>query len=239
MTLVRLGRGGPRAFVAWSGGKNAAHALYRVRSSGRARIEGLLTLVNEEGEVPESRVPAALVREQAEAAGLELVVARIGPEPPSSLAGEAGEALATLRGRGIEALVFGDPEGSTTLEAHRAFSEAAGLEPIFPLSEDPPDALAETMLKTGHRAVLTAVDRSLVARAFVGRTFSRALLDEMPAGAHPTGGRGEFHTFECGSPALRSPISPRWADLEHIGTWAIARLVPGPRRGYGEGSVDF
>jgi len=37
----------PTAYVSWSSGKDSAFALYEARRSGRARIAGVLTTINE------------------------------------------------------------------------------------------------------------------------------------------------------------------------------------------------
>lgn len=220
MSLVRLSRG-PRAWVAWSGGKNAAHALDVVRSEGQLRIEGLYARVDASGGLPESQVSRALLVEQAASVGLPLVTVSQTESEPS-------------RPEGMDALVFGDSAGSITLEDNRAWAVRLGVTPAFPLVDVPAHELAAAMLAAGVRSVLTAVDHTRAPRAWVGRTFSQALMDEYPKGVHPTGGGGEFHTFCCGGRALGRPISPSWVELEHTDRWAIARLAPGARRAYGD-----
>lgn len=223
MSLVALRRPGPRAWFAWSGGKNALYALDVVRRERTERVEGLLTWLDAQDRVVGSEVPRALLEEQARSVGLELRT--LG-------AGEVGACLAELAGRGVAGLVFGDAEGASTLERHAELAREAGLEAVFPLAGRPAEALAGA-IAASVRSVLTAVDARRAPRSWVGRTFGPALLEERPPEVHPTGARGEHHGFACGGPGLSRPISPRWVDLEHEGGWAYARLEPGPRRGYG------
>lgn len=218
MSLVQLRRPGPPAWLAWSGGKNAAHAL------ARERVGGLVAFVDAEDRLAGSEAPRALLEEQAASIGLEL---RVAPPP------ETTTVLTALAAAGVRRLVFGDAAGSASRAAHARLAAEAGLDPVFPLAHLDPEVLAREMIDAGIRCVLSAVDAARAPRAWVGRTFSAALLEERPPEVHPTGARGEFHTFVCGAPVLQRPVSPRWEALEHPGTWAMARLVPGPRRGYG------
>lgn len=211
MTLIQLG--GRGAWLAWSGGKNAALALQT------RPVEGLVLFVDEAGRFPESRVPAALREEQVASLGLPAVVVE-------------GRDLTELRARGARSVVYGDAAGSASRAEHLALAEAVGLQAEFPLEAQAPETLAASLAET-FGAVMTAVDHTRAPRPWIGRTFSPALREEWVDTVHPTGGRGELHTFVCTGPGLRRPLSPRWEDLEHTETWAYAHLVPGPRRGYG------
>lgn len=210
--------------MAWSGGKNAAHALSVVRRDRGERVEGLLTWLDDDGRVEGSEVPLSLLEEQVRSVGLEHL---------SAPARDRDAVQKHLSVRGIEGLVFGDAPASSTLEAHVAYANDVSLQPIFPFAEQAVEELARD-IADGVRSVLTVVDARRVPRSWVGRVFGASLLDERPEGMHPTGGAGEFESFACGAPVLTRPLSPRWVDLEHHGGWARARLEPGPRRGYGD-----
>lgn len=63
------------------------------------------------------------------------------------------------------------------------------------------------MLATGLKAVITCVDPTQLPGAFAGRTFDAELRGELPAGVHPCGERGGFHTLVWDGPGFRSPVS--------------------------------
>lgn len=218
MSLIQLG-GPPRGrWLAWSGGKNAAHALEFVGGA-----EGLITWLNPKGEVSGSRVGRDLLEASVASTGL-----------PSVIGATPEEALATAFAQGARSVVFGDPQGGSDGDRHRAWAEAAGLDVVMPFAKLDPETLAEA-IAFSVRSVITVVDHTRAPRAWVARTFSRTLLDERPATVHPTGGGGELETFACAGTMFRKPLSPRWQDLEHDERWAVARLQPGSPRGYGDG----
>jgi diphthamide synthase (EF-2-diphthine--ammonia ligase) len=115
-------------------------------------------------------------------------------------------AMATAIDSGIRHVVFGD----LFLADVRAYRENAlagsGIVPLFPLWERPTEALAQDMVASGVRAVLTCVDPRQLPAEFVGRSFDADLLADLPPGVDPCGERGEFHTFAWDAPPFRSPI---------------------------------
>src|SRR5271170_6441165 len=100
----------PKAWLAWSSGKDSAWALHTVRQDHEFDVVALLTTVNS----THSRVAMHAVREsllemQAAAAGLPLVTVGI-PSPCSNEIYESAmsEAMARAAGEGVRHVVFGD-----------------------------------------------------------------------------------------------------------------------------------
>jgi uncharacterized protein (TIGR00290 family) len=198
----------PKALVSWSSGKDSAFALHEVRRAGELEVVGLVTTVNRQFErVAMHAVRVALLRRQAEAAGLPVALVEIG-WPCSNEAYEAamGEALRRARGDGVTHVVFGD----LFLADIRAYREAQlaplGLTPVFPLWQRDTRALAHAMIDSGLTARLTCVDPRVIDRGLAGRAFDRALLAELPPGVDPCGENGEFHTFVTGGPMFARPV---------------------------------
>jgi uncharacterized protein (TIGR00290 family) len=200
-----------RAVVLWSGGKDSAHALHRLRGMGELEPVALLTTVDEEdGTVVSHGVPVSLVRAQAEALGLPLAEAPIPPRCPNpEYERRLRAALGSLRADGVVAAVAGD----IALEDVRAYRqrllEGAGLSAHFPLWGEDPAALARAFLGAGFRAVVARVDPDILDPSFVGAPYDAAFLRDLPPGVDPCGENGEFHTFVQDGPGFRRGLKLR------------------------------
>lgn len=198
-----------RAWVAWSSGKDSALALHDALADPGLEVVGLLTTLDEaSAAVTMHDVPRALVEAQAAALGLPLhVVAVPRPCPDDEYRRRMGVALDAARADGVTAVVFGDLH----LADVRAYREEAmagsGLDPVFPLWEEPVDQVAGRIVDLGLAPVVTCVDTEQLAAAFVGRAYDRTLLAELPAGVDPCGENGEFHSFVSAGPMLGATIA--------------------------------
>jgi uncharacterized protein (TIGR00290 family) len=194
--------------VAWSGGKDSAVALQRIRADGRYEIVSLLTTVTGEYDrISMHGVRRELLLRQAENLGLPLVEAVIPPQCTNELyERQMADACEGLAGRGVTAIAFGD----LYLEDVRAYREKSlaptGLEPLFPVWQEPVDAFAREVLGLGVKATLVCVDSEQIPGAFAGRDYDERLLAELPATADPCGEKGEFHTFVSDGPFFSEPV---------------------------------
>lgn len=228
----------PRALLSWSSGKDSAWALHVLRAEDRVDVVGLVTTVNQAYErVAMHAVRQALLEAQAEAVGLPLWIVPI-PSPCSNEEYEAamGDLVRRARAEGITTMAFGD----LYLEDIRAYRESrlagTGIEPLFPLWQQPTDELAPTMLRAGLVAHLTCVDPRHLPASFAGRAFSTELLDELPAGVDPCGEKGEFHTFVSAGPMFRSPLSIRVGPTVERDGFVFCDLQPREVQASGPGS---
>ncbi|HYL68569.1 MAG TPA: ATP-binding protein [Candidatus Limnocylindria bacterium] len=218
----------PKAWLAWSSGKDSAWALHTIRQRGDFDIVALLTTVNRD----HRRVAMHAVREsmldaQATAVGLPLVKVMI----PSSCRNEIyehamSEAMARARTEGVSYVVFGD----LFLEDIRAYREkqlaSCGMTSLFPLWRRDTQRLAEEMLASGLSAYITCIDPRKLDRALAGRRFDADLLAALPSGVDPCGENGEFHTFACAGPMFRNPIPIAVGEIVERDSFVFADLVP-------------
>ncbi len=218
----------PKAWLAWSSGKDSAWALHLVRQSGDFEIVALLTTVNRTHErVAMHAVRESLLEIQAAAAGLPLVKAAIpSPCPNATYEQAMGAAMARARAEGVWHIVFGD----LFLEDIRAYREkqleACGMTPVFPVWRKDTRRLAEEMLAGGLSAYLTCVDPRKLDRSFAGRRFDEALLVALPRGVDPCGENGEFHTFANEGPMFREKIPVEAGDIVERDSFVFADLLP-------------
>jgi len=218
----------PKAWLAWSSGKDSAWALHTVRKSGEFEVVSLLTTVNRTHErVAMHAVRESLLEKQAEAAGLPLVKVPIPSPCPNEIYEQAmGEAMARARAEGVWHVVFGD----LFLEDIRAYREkqlaSCGMTPVFPVWGRQTRRLADEMLEGGLSAYLTCVDPRKLDRAFAGRRFDAKLLGDLPHGVDPCGENGEFHTFANAGPMFRAEIPVAVGDIVERDGFVFADLLP-------------
>jgi uncharacterized protein (TIGR00290 family) len=229
----------PRAFVAWSTGKDSAFALETVRRSGAVEVVGLLTTITRAfGRVSMHGVRETLLEAQADRLGLPLERVEIpSPCPNEVYEREMGRTVERLHAQGVEHIVFGD----LFLEDIRTYREqrlaGTGISPIFPLWGRPTAQLAREMISGGLRATVVCVDPRQLAPRFAGREFDDEFLAELPEGVDPCGERGEFHTFVHAMPSFRSPIGVNVGVVVERDGFVFADLLPAdvgsgsPRRG--------
>jgi len=218
----------PKAWLAWSTGKDSAWALHTIRQSGDFEIVALLTTVNREHQrVAMHGVRESLLEAQAAAAALPLVKVMI-PSPCSNEIYEKtmGDAMLRARAEGVSHVVFGD----LFLEDIRSYREkqlaSCGVTPVFPLWQRDTRRLAEEMIAGGLSAYLTCIDPRKLDGEFAGRRFDDRLLKELPSSVDPCGENGEFHTFACAGPMFRSTIAVAVGEIVKRDGFVFADLIP-------------
>jgi len=106
-------------------------------------------------------------------------------------------------------LAFGD----LFLEDIRQYREeklcGTGFTPIFPVWGQDTSLLARRMVKSGIRAIVTALNPTMIPAKFAGRWFDSNFLAELPEGVDPLGENGEFHTCVVDGPMFSSPIAAK------------------------------
>lgn len=197
-----------KILLSWSGGKDSAMALHRLRQDDQFEVVGLLTTVNEKFQrVAIHGFREELLALQADAAGLPLWKVSL-PFPCSNEEYEARMSLVYERAKqeGLYGVAYGD----LFLEEIRAYRveklAGTGLEPVFPVWGIPTDRLAGEMLAEGLRARLTCCDPQKMSPEWAGREWDAALLKDLPAEVDPCGENGEFHTFTYAGPMFRHAI---------------------------------
>ena len=217
----------PKAWLAWSSGKDSAWALHVVRERGEFDVVALLTTVNRtHNRVAMHAVRESLLKAQAAAAGLPLVVVPIpSPCPNEEYERAMAAAIARAKSEGVTHIIFGD----LFLEDVRRYREEnlakSGIAPVFPLWGIPTRQLAREMMAGGLRSYLTCVDPRHLDKSFAGREWNAALLADLPATADPCGENGEFHTFACAGPMFRTPIHVQAGEIVERDGFVFADLL--------------
>ncbi len=184
--------------ISWSGGKDAAFALHRLRQQGEFEPVALLTTVVEDtGRIAMHGIRHEILQAQAAALALPVIEARQ-PRHPDNALYEARlvAALDEAKARwpGIAHIAFGDLFLTDVREFRESLLQRHAWQGVFPIWGSETASLARAMLAEGLRARLCCVDTRQLDASFTGRTFDAALLAELPEAVDRCGENGEFHT---------------------------------------------
>ncbi|MEN1944408.1 ATP-binding protein [Luteimonas sp. MJ293] len=196
--------------LSWSGGKDAAWTLHRLRQDPTVRVVGLFTTFTEgHDRVSMQGVRRDVVHAQARATGLPLIESMI-PQQCGNAQYEAaftdGLARATARWPGLSTIAYGDLLLTDVRDWRQALCARLGWSALFPLFGMDTAEVAGDMIAAGMHTHLCCVDTTLLDAGFAGRLFDSALLDALPGGVDPCGENGEFHTCVSAGPMFASPL---------------------------------
>jgi len=201
-----------KPFVAsWSGGKDSAMAYYRAIQSGMTP-ERLLTMFQEDEEVSKSHALSyEVVQAQAERLGIPLMIRGAGWDDYEM---KFIDAMDECREAGITHGVFGDIDLEGHLEWVQKTCAKSGIIPIHPLWQEPRRAILDELLDIGFEAVIVVVNKTMMPAEYVGRTFTRELMDELEElGIDSCGENGEFHTVVVDGPIFSSRLPVIFGDI--------------------------
>lgn len=197
------------AIFNWSGGKDSALALYKIRQSGHYAVQTLLTTIS----APYQRISmhgvrTALLDRQAAALGLPCRQLLL-PETPTMAAYEQlmASTMQELKGAGATASIFGDIFLADLRQYRENKLAELGLQAVFPLWGVPTSELIREFLGLGFKTITTCVNEKFLDQSFVGRVIDEDFLRDLPANVDPCGENGEFHTFVFDGPLFSQPIS--------------------------------
>lgn len=191
-------------FCSWSGGKDSCLAMYHaMREGGKPRF--LLTMLTEDNERSRSHgLPVTLIRKQALALGIPLVVRATSWDDYEVT---FLSALREFERQGVEVGVFGDID----IDAHREWVEqvccSAAIRPYQPLWKQARRRLLEELFKTGFKATIVVVKEGTLDRRFLGKTLDADVVLEIEEmGIDSSGEQGEYHTVVTDGPIFSAPL---------------------------------
>ena len=197
-----------KILLCWSGGKDSALALDEIQHHSTYEIIALLTTVTEEYDrVSMHGIRRMLLDQQAVSLQYPLEKVFISKNSPEgAYESRMEELLLKYLNKGVTSVAFGD----IFLDDVRAYREhnlsTIGMTGIFPLWKRDTSELARVFTERGFKAVITCVDSHLLDKTFVGRTFDKQFLSELPPHVDPCGEHGEFHSFVFDGPIFRERI---------------------------------
>lgn len=217
-----------RVLLSWSSGKDSAWTLHMLRQRPEIEITGLLTTINATHDrVAMHATRRAILEAQARAAGLPLHVIEL-PWPCRNEIYEdrMRAAVEAARADDVTHIAFGDLFLEDIRDYRCRQLAGTGLEPLFPIWNEPTDALARRIVDAGIEAYIACVDPTRLPVRFAGRRYDHAFLDELPAGVDPCGEHGEFHTCVLAGPMFGHRVDAAPGTVVERDGFCFADLVP-------------
>ncbi|MCP4915170.1 MAG: diphthine--ammonia ligase [Oligoflexia bacterium] len=198
-----------KAVLFWSGGKDSALALHRIKKENQFQIVSLITTINKNS----NRVPFHGINEkqivlQAKLLGLPLLRVYL-PNQASNedYESKVGGILESFKKKGITDFIFGDIFLKDIREYRENFLSRYGLAAHFPLWESNSTDLIKEFEETGHKAVITAVLKEKLEEKYLNKELSLEYVKNLPVGVDHAGENGEYHSFVYYSPYFKMRVS--------------------------------
>jgi uncharacterized protein (TIGR00290 family) len=206
-----------KVLFCWSGGKDSALALHRLRDDDRYDVVALLTTYNEHHQrVSMHGVSLALSELQARSIGLPLDKVFVSERSSNEeYTRKMAERMLAYKERGVSTVAFGD----IFLEDLRQWREnnlaQIGMRAIFPLWKNDTRELVREFVRLGFASRICCVSEQHLDESALGRDVDLAFLESLPAGVDPCGENGEFHSFAYAGPIFKEPIAIRTGECVH------------------------
>lgn len=197
-----------KVILSWSGGKDSALAFHELQEIEDYDITTLLTTIAEDYDrVSMHGVRRILLERQAESLGFPLEEVLISRKTSNEeYESKMAEVLTKYLAEGVRSVVFGDIFLEDIREHRENNISKIGMKAIFPLWKRDTNELAHAFIDLGFEAVITCVDSNVLDKTFIGRTFDKQFLSDLPSTADPCGENGEFHSFVYDGPIFRHGI---------------------------------
>ena len=208
----------------WSTGKDSALALYKISQNKNFKITGLVTsLTSDFNRVSMHGVRRELLQLQAKNLNIPLYTVEL-PNPCSNelYQEKMAELLSKAENENVSHLGFGD----LFLEDVRQYREESlkmtNFKAEFPLWKCDTSLLANEIISSGIKAIVTCIDLKKLPLSFLGREFNHAFLNDLPKDIDPCGEYGEFHTFVFEHPLFENKIKIKTGEIrqqEELFAW--------------------
>ena len=201
-------RGVVKAFMNWSGGKDAALSLHRCLAMKHLEVGCLFTnKVAPTNRVSMHGVRWELIQAQAASIGLPLHHALLPLEPGSDVyEEELSRRVNGFKELGYTTSVYGDIYLEDVKRYREAEMSKLGMSCLFPLWKEAPGELMSEFLGLGFKAIVVCVNSSKLDPRFCGRLIDKEFIRDLPPEVDVCGENGEFHSFVFDGPIFKWPV---------------------------------
>ncbi len=214
---------GKRFVLSYSGGKDSILALHRALKLGMVPQKLIITYNTDMGRSWFHGIPEPLLNTVSRCLDIPICLIRTsGPAYQENFIRQ----LRLEKQQGAEVCVFGDIDIIGHLQWCSEVCQEAGLEPFFPLWQEPREALVREFLQEGYTAHITVVDTTRLTQAHLGKVLSEDVLSSIQKeGADVCGENGEYHTFVSDGPAFASAVPFAFGAPQFRGNYAVLPLL--------------
>lgn len=202
-----------KSFLHWSSGKDSALALYYAQKN--TGVNSLLTTIDEAYQrVSMHGIPKQLLEKQVASLNMDLKLVELKSDMSlSAYNRQMQDVYADMKASGYEQVIFGD----ILLEDLKAYRETelekVGLKAHFPLWGKDTKAIMQEFIALGFKAIVVAVNASVLDKSWVGREIDASFLADLPSDIDPAGENGEYHTFVYDGPIFQKPVDFKISDI--------------------------
>ena len=195
-----------KAFISWSGGKDASLSLFKAVKEYSLDAKYLLNMISEDGVKSRTHgIKSELLVAQSQAMDIQIIQR---PAAWDSYEKEFIAVAKTLKDEGITHGVFGDID----LQEHRDWVERVckiiGIEPVFPIWLGDRQKLIEEFIGAGFVSHIVSVRSDLMEAEWLGRKIDSSFISDLKK--YPEidlcGEKGEFHSFVVDGPVFNKKI---------------------------------
>lgn len=192
-----------KAVCSWSGGKDAALALYQVLRRGDS-ITHLFTITSKDGPSHSHRIPQPLLQRQGESLHIPWRGAAAKWETYEAV---FEENLQHYKAEGVDGVIFGDMDVAGHRDWNEAICSGVNMRALMPLWGKDQFALVKEFIHCGFTAIIVSLNTEYLPVDFLGEVLDEDLLQTfVNRGITPGGERGEYHTFVTGGPCFHEEI---------------------------------
>lgn len=195
-----------KAAVCWSGGKDSCLALYRLLEDNYD-VVCLLSMVSEEDARNHAHgIQLEILKLQAEALSLPLIMVDSAGEYESSLK----RALSKLKEEtDVECIAFGSLYMEEDIKWNEQVAYESGLEPLFPVlsSQDQAQELLHDFITLGFDSIVCRASKQYLDQTWTGRKLDWSFYEDIQqTSCCPMGELGEYHTFVLDGPIFNTKL---------------------------------
>lgn len=192
----------------WSGGKDSALALKRIKEDTSLELLSLVTTIDQgSGEVPYHGVPEVLIKQQALMMGLPLIRVYLAKNCTNEqYEQKLSSYLKLFKAKGVKRIFFGDIHLTDIREYRDNLLAKFGLIGSYPLWQSSSQDLLNEFLNSGHRAIFTAIDEKKIPLCALAKEITSQSIATLPSDVDKSGENGEYHSFVSFGPYFKMRV---------------------------------